>query len=81
MSDKVTSVCSDLDADCFEVKDKHHCWLYDMKRGYCPWLHPHKMFGGKLVSCRPDREPVMVHEDGRVEVLQLADLREIDRTR
>lgn len=78
MSDKPADICSDLDADCFDVESKHHCWLHDMKRGYCPWLHPCRVFGGKLVSVREDREPVMIHEDGRAEVLSLADLREIN---
>ena len=81
MDDGPKGICSDLDADCFDVENKHHCWIYDIKRGYCPWLHQHQMFNGKLVSIREDREPVMIHENGRAEVLRLADLREIKASR
>lgn len=75
MNIKPQPVCADIDADCFEVENKHTCWLHDISRGYCPWLQHHRMFAGKLVSCREDREPIMVHEDGRFEVLALDQMR------
>lgn len=30
--------CSDLDADCDDVKDKFHCFMHDPEKGWCPYL-------------------------------------------
>ena len=30
--------CKDFDADCDDVSDKLHCWLYDPAKGFCPYL-------------------------------------------
>jgi hypothetical protein len=31
-------VCSDLDEDCDEVKNKTLCWLHQPECGLCPYL-------------------------------------------
>jgi len=33
-----TPRCADFDEDCEEVACKIGCWLYDINRGYCPYL-------------------------------------------
>lgn len=30
--------CEDFDEDCRQVKCKLTCWMYDLEKGYCPYL-------------------------------------------
>jgi hypothetical protein len=36
-----TPRCKDFDEDCHDL-DHLHCWLYDIKTGYCPYLRKTK---------------------------------------
>lgn len=63
--------CADLDADCFPIEDKIGCWLYDVNKGYCPWLRRHSEFNGMLVSAPgPGQMPEIIKPDGTARVLE-----------
>lgn len=44
-NDKSLVICSDLDSDCDQVKDKPRCYLYNVSSGICPYLSEE---GGKV---------------------------------
>lgn len=36
----INCLCTDLDEDCFNIKDKIGCAKYDFSTGICPFLYP-----------------------------------------
>jgi hypothetical protein len=46
--DQPKNICVDFDSDCLCVDNHLSCWVYDQKRGFCPYLND----VGKMLATR-----------------------------